>query len=65
MVRTFASRGHTHNVFNVGVSADRFVVSGADDGVVKVWSPVTGLLLKTLRGCSGAGLFLFVDVFTF
>ncbi len=51
---TFESRGHTHNVYCVAMhpSGECFS-SGADDGLVKVWSTATGLLKHTLRGFGG------------
>jgi hypothetical protein len=53
--RTFSTRGHTHNVFNVVMDpGGRLLVSGADDGLVKLWSLADGRLLRTLRGCAGA-----------
>jgi WD40 repeat protein len=53
--RCFAVRGHTHNVFSVAMNeSGSLLASGADDGVVKIWDPYSGRLMRTLRGCSGA-----------
>jgi WD40 repeat protein len=46
----WTTRGHSHNVFNLTLHPlDGLVASGADDGLVKVWS-TEGALLHTLRG---------------
>ena len=42
-------RGHTHSAYCVAM-AGKWVVSGADDHVVKMWNANTGLLWGTLRG---------------
>ncbi len=46
----WSTRGHTHNVFNALYHAvDGAIITGADDGLVKVWSE-QGALQATARG---------------
>lgn len=43
--------GHTHSVKSVAFSADGSkVVSGSDDGTVKIWNADSGEVIQTLSG---------------
>jgi WD40 repeat protein len=44
-------QGHTGVVLAVALSADGgLVVSGSNDGTIKLWDPNSGACLRTLRG---------------
>ncbi|VDK43871.1 unnamed protein product [Anisakis simplex] len=46
--------GHLSSVFCVAFDrTGRFIITGADDNLVKIWSATSGLLRFTLRGHSG------------
>lgn len=46
--------GHKGRIFAVGVTADGNVVSGGDDGIVRLRDLRTGSLKRTFRGHDGA-----------
>ena len=47
--RTF--RGHSSAVYVLAIDHEsRYVLSGSDDAVVKIWSLSTGVLLNSCRG---------------
>ena len=46
--------GHSDNVKSVAYSPDgKKIVSGSNDGTIKIWDANTGQCLKTLKGHSG------------
>jgi tricorn protease-like protein len=51
-MRTFI--GHSDRVYALAYSPDgRFLASGGEDGIIKIWDPASGRELRTLRGHSG------------
>lgn len=46
-LRTF--RGHTAPVYCIA-STDRYIITGSDDTLVKIWCMATGVMLMTCRG---------------
>ena len=53
VVRTLS--GHTSGVLSVAISRDgQMLVSGSNDGTIKVWKTATGELVRTLSGHTGS-----------
>jgi WD40 repeat protein len=46
--------GNPYWVYALAGLSDGRLASGSDDGIIKIWDPVTGKLQATLEGHSGA-----------